>query len=258
MRTYKYSADSRLREPPARGEERVLRLAGRRDVPQHQRHRPALRAGRGPRARHAGQAQGCPGAGDRRATAQLVDKLRIPPAAPAHRRRHCTPDRCLGHPASPQPGRRTRREHGPAALLDPRPRQQVHRGLRRSVSRRGYRDHQDTGPRAEGRRPLRASDRHPPPRSPRSRADPGRSSRAPGPCRVREAPPRASHPPGVKPVVSRSPRTTAAGPCLGRPQSPAHPHPRRRDQRVQVRRLTSSDDYSSPTVSRKACGQSSG
>ncbi|MEU8691351.1 transposase [Streptomyces sp. NPDC048665] len=51
----------------------------------------------------------------------------------------------------------------------------------------------------------------------------------------------------AKPVVSGSPPTTAAGPCPGRRQSPAHPHPRRRDQRVQVRRLTSSDDYSSPT-----------
>ncbi len=55
---------------------RVLRLAECRDVPQHQRPVPALRAQGSPRARYARQTQGRPRSGDRRADARLVHRLR--------------------------------------------------------------------------------------------------------------------------------------------------------------------------------------
>ncbi|MFJ4640748.1 hypothetical protein ACIP69_34850 [Streptomyces hygroscopicus] len=47
-------------------------------------------------------------------------------------------------------------------------------------------------------------------------------------------------------LPSPGPPTTTSGPETSQPTSPAYPHPRWRGQRVQLCRLTRSDDYSSP------------
>ncbi|MGW5690476.1 hypothetical protein ACWEWX_05780 [Streptomyces asiaticus] len=54
--------------------------------------------------------------------------------------------------------------------------------------------------------------------------------------------------PPSRPLPTTSPGSrSTTGPWGSQPQSPAYPHPRRRDQRVQICRLTRSDDYSSLT-----------
>ncbi len=72
---------------------------------------------------------------------------------PTHRR--------LGHPASPQPVDGPRRSRQPVPVLDPRPRQQVHRIIRRRLRRCRHPDHPHPDPSGPGRtRSRNASSGH--------------------------------------------------------------------------------------------------
>ncbi|MGA2805349.1 MAG: integrase core domain-containing protein [Acidimicrobiales bacterium] len=79
---------------------------------------------------------------------------RAPEPSGAHPRGHRSSDRLLRHPGCPQPRRRSHRARSVVPVLDPRPRREVHRQLRRGVRLRRYRGDQDTGeiaPRERGR-----------------------------------------------------------------------------------------------------------
>ena len=92
---------------------------------------------------------------------------RHPHANRVHRRDHRPPQRHLGHPSRPEPAAPirppTRRRPGARA----RPRQPVHRRLRRDLQNRTYEDPQDTCTHPRGERVRRTLDRHPATRTPR-------------------------------------------------------------------------------------------
>ena len=83
------------------------------------------------------------------------------------RRDHGPPHRRVGHPSSaepvPAPCRRARRD----ACARARPRQPVHRRLRRDLQNRTYEDPQDARAHPRGERVRRTLDRHPATRAPR-------------------------------------------------------------------------------------------
>ena len=80
------------------------------------------------------------------------DRTRASPRA--HRRDHRPPHRRLGHPTGPQPAHRPRRPLRPVPVLDPRPRQQVHRRVRRGLRRRRHPDHPHSDPGTPLNRPI--------------------------------------------------------------------------------------------------------
>ena len=84
----------------------------------------------------------------------------------AHPRRHRPPDRRLERPAGPQPANRPRRPGRPFQAPDPRPRRQVHRGVRRRLRRERHEGHQDPGQVAPGERSCRTFRGHTAPRVP--------------------------------------------------------------------------------------------
>jgi putative transposase len=64
----------------------------------------------------------------------------------AHPGRHRAPHRGVDRPAGPQPAHGSRRTRCPVRIPDPRPRQQVHGGVRRGVHRQRHAGRQDPGP----------------------------------------------------------------------------------------------------------------
>ena len=97
------------------------------------------------------------------------DRARSPSRAP--RRDHLPPYRGLGNPAGPQPAHGPRRPRRSVSVLDPRPRCQVHRRLRRRVLRRRHPHHPHPSPGTARERDRGTLDRYPAPRMPRPHAD---------------------------------------------------------------------------------------
>jgi hypothetical protein len=96
------------------------------------------------------------------------------PPAGAHPGRHRPSHRGLAHATGPQPVHGPRRRQLRPSVPHPRPRRQVHRGLRCHLHRHRRSNHQDAGPAATRERNRRALRRHRPPRA--IRPDPDHQS----------------------------------------------------------------------------------
>jgi hypothetical protein len=123
--------------------------------------------------------------------------------------------------------RRTRR---PSQVPDPRPRQQVHPGVRRSARRQRHTDHQDSGPIAQGELLRGTVCGNATSRVPRPPANPRRTAPPADPDRVRAALQRSPAPPGAGTKTSAA-RARPAGHQYNRPDQAPTSRPRP-DQRV--------------------------
>ena len=120
-----------------------------------------------------------------------------------------------GRPSRPQPVHGPRRRPPTLPVPDPRPRQQVHRRLRRRVRRHQHPDRQDTATRAMGERDCRTLRRHCPTRTARPSFDHQPSARWNRAARVRmplQRSPSAPRP-GAGGSPTAIPHRTATGIC---------------------------------------------
>ncbi len=156
----------------------------------------------------------------------------------------------MSHPAGP-----TVRLDTPGAATavsppHPRPRQQVHPRLRRSLRQRRNRDHQDAGASAEGERVRRTLRPHRPRRMPRlatNREPPPPRTRAPHLRRPLQQPQAA---PVTRSQASRSPGSPAADSALAHSPRRAPRPTRRTTPRIQPRRMKPSLRTTQPALER--------
>ena len=98
-----------------------------------------------------------------------------------HPGRHRSSQRGLDRPAGPQPADGSWQPGGELRFPDPRPGQQVHRGLRRRLRRERHAGNKDPGPITTGELPCRAIRRNAAPRVPGPPADHRRAAPAESP-----------------------------------------------------------------------------
>src|SRR5512132_859896 len=135
------------------------------------------------------------------------------------------PDRRLGHPAGTQPRPRAGGRGHP--LADPRPRQQVHRHLRRGAPQRRHPGRQDARAVAAGKRHRRALRQDRPRRIPGLAADRQPPPPRPRAARLRRSLQRQQAAPRAQAPATPTPRATAdANHRRDRaPRPPRRPHP---------------------------------
>ena len=149
------------------------------------------------------------------------DRDRAQASPRAHCRDHRPSHGAMGHSTSPQPAHGPRRPRGPIPVLDPRPGQQVHGSLLRSLRRCRHPHHPHPDPGTPRERDRRTVHRHAAPRMPRPPPD------------HRTSPPRRSAA-RVCPALRRAPASPIAASATTRrrhsPRSRAAISPLRRDR----------------------------
>jgi hypothetical protein len=110
-------------------------------------------------------------------------------------------------PSRPQPTHGPRRPCHPVSVLDPRPRCQVHRRLRRGIRRRRHPDHPHTGSGTASERHCGTLDRHPAPRMPRSPFDHRTAPPLPGAAGIPRALQRSPSAPIALSAAARRPHS---------------------------------------------------